>query len=103
MSRMFNPPHPGATLREDVLPAPGLTVTRAAQQLGITRSALSRGLNEHVAILPKMALRIEAWLGIEHGVRADVWLAGQAAHDLWQAHQKTGELHVERAPVERTH
>ncbi len=33
MSRLFNPPHPGATLREDVLPALGLTVTQAAQQL----------------------------------------------------------------------
>ncbi|QGZ53420.1 HigA family addiction module antitoxin [Paraburkholderia acidiphila] len=94
MSRMFNPPHLGATLRTDVLPALGLTVTAAAQQLGITRSALSRVLNEHVASSPKMALRIEAWLGIEHGGRADVWLAGQAAYALWQARQKTGELHV---------
>ena len=75
MSRMFNPPHPGATLREDVLPALGLTVTQAAQQLGVTRSALSRVLNEHAAISPEMALRIEAWLGIERGGRADVWLA----------------------------
>ena len=88
MSRMFNPPHPGATLREDVLPALGLTVTQAAQQLGVTRSALSRVLNEHAAVSPEMALRIEAWLGIERGGRADVWLAGQTAYDLWQARQK---------------
>lgn len=74
MSRMFNPPHPGATLREDVLPALGLTVTQAAQQLGVTRSALSRVLNERAAISPEMALRIEAWLGVERGARADVWL-----------------------------
>lgn len=67
MSRIFNPPHPGATLREDILPALGLTVTQAAQQLGVTRSALSRVLNEHAAISPEMALRIEAWLGVERG------------------------------------
>ncbi|CAN7331990.1 HigA family addiction module antitoxin [Trinickia sp. LjRoot230] len=103
MSHMFNPPHPGATLREDVLPALGLTVTQAAQQLGVTRSALSRVLNEHAAISPEMALRIEAWLGVERGGRADVWLAGQTAYDLWQARQKSGGLHVEHAPAERSH
>jgi addiction module HigA family antidote len=99
MSHMFNPPHPGATLREDVLPALGLTVTQAAQQLGVTRSALSRVLNEHAAISPEMALRIEAWLGIARGGRADVWMAGQAAYDLWQARQK-GAPYVQRAPIE---
>lgn len=45
MTTMFNPPHPGETLREDVLPALGLTVTDAAAQLGVTRAALSRVLN----------------------------------------------------------
>ena len=39
MGRMFNPPHPGETLKEDVLPTLGLTVTEAAQQLGVTRTA----------------------------------------------------------------
>ncbi|MDC6133500.1 HigA family addiction module antitoxin [Burkholderia gladioli] len=45
MTRISNPPHPGETLREDVLPALGLTVTEAAAQLGVTRAALSRVLN----------------------------------------------------------
>jgi antitoxin HigA-1 len=45
MTRMFNPPHPGETLREDILPALGLTVTEAAEQLGVARSSLSRVLN----------------------------------------------------------
>ena len=49
MTRMHNPPHPGATLREDVLPALGLSVTDAASQLGVTRAALSRVLNERAA------------------------------------------------------
>lgn len=85
MSRIFNPPHPGETLREDILPALSLNVTEAAEQLGITRAALSRVLNGRAAISPVMALRLEAWLGVDNGGRADVWIAEQAAYDLWQA------------------
>jgi antitoxin HigA-1 len=87
MSRMFNPPHPGETLREDVLPALGLTVTDAAAQLGVTRAALSRVLNGRAAISPVMALRLEGWLGLENGGHADAWLAQQTAYDLWQARE----------------
>ena len=85
MSRMHNPPHPGETLREDILPALGLSVTEAAEQLGVARPSLSRVLNGHAAISPEMALRIEKWLGIENGGRADLWLAEQTSYDLWQA------------------
>ncbi|MGN4153184.1 HigA family addiction module antitoxin [Burkholderia gladioli] len=88
MTRISNPPHPGETLREDVLPALGLTVTEAAAQLGVTRAALSRVLNGRAAISPEMALRIEGWLGIENGGRADLWLAEQLAYDLAQARAK---------------
>jgi addiction module HigA family antidote len=42
---MYNPPHPGETLKEDILPALGLTVTQAAEELGINRVTLSRVLN----------------------------------------------------------
>jgi antitoxin HigA-1 len=96
MSRMYNPPHPGETLRKDVLPALGLSVTAAAEQLGVTRAALSRVLNCRAAISPMMALRLEAWLGVERGGRADLWIAEQAAYDLWQA-RKTGVPKVQRA------
>lgn len=87
MATMHNPPHPGLTLRDDVLPALGLSVTEAALQLGVTRAALSRVLNGRAGISPEMALRLERWLGIENGGRASVWLGMQAAHDLWQAHK----------------
>jgi addiction module HigA family antidote len=96
MSRMYNPPYPGETLREDILPALGLSVTEAAAQLGVTRAALSRVLNGRAAISPMMALRIEAWLGVGHGGRADLWIAEQAAYDLWQARQ-AGMPKVKRA------
>lgn len=96
MTLIHNPPHPGETLREDVLPALSITVTDAADQLGVTRAALSRVLNCHAAISPEMALRLEAWLGVENGGRADLWISQQAAYDLWQA-RKAGSPKVKRA------
>lgn len=95
---MHNPPRPGETLREDVLPALGLTVTEAAEQLGVTRAALSRVLNGHAGISPEMALRIEKWLGVDNGGRADVWLTEQASYDLSQA-RKLFKSRVKRAPA----
>ncbi len=85
MSHMDSPPHPGKALRDDMLPALGLTVTEAAAQLGVTRAALSRVLNGRAGISPEMALRLERWLGTERGARASVWLAMQSACDLWHA------------------
>lgn len=82
---MHNPPHPGLTLREDVLPALGLTVGDAAAQLGVDRTTLSKVLNGRAAISPPMALRIERWLGRENGGAAELWLAQQTTYDLWQA------------------
>lgn len=81
MNRMHNPPHPGETLREDVLPALDLSVTDAARGLGVIRAALSRVLNGRAGISPEMALRLECWLGSEHGGRADVWLPMQSSYD----------------------
>jgi len=85
MSRMFNPPHPGEILKEDVLPALGITVTEAARQLGITRVAFSRIINGKAGISPDMALRLAAWLEPS----AETWLKIQAAYDLWQAERKS--------------
>lgn len=101
MARMFNPPHPGLTLRDDVLPALGLSVTEAAQQLDVNRVTLSRVLNGRAAISPEMALRIEAWLGVDRGGEARVWLAEQSAYDMWQAEQrfKVLPMHVQPAPA----
>jgi antitoxin HigA-1 len=87
MNSMFNPPHPGLSLRDDILPALGLQIGQAAVQLGVDRTTLSKVLNGRAAISPAMALRIERWLGRDHGGAAEVWLAQQAAYDLWQARQ----------------
>jgi addiction module HigA family antidote len=63
-------------------------MTEAAQQPGVSRVALSRVLNGRTAISPDMARRIQAWLGVKRGERAEVWLAMQMQYDLWQAEQK---------------
>jgi addiction module HigA family antidote len=83
-------PHRSSTsLREDVLPALGLTVTEAARQLGVSRVSLSRVLNGKAAISPDMALRLEAWLGgPQHGPSAESWLRGQMAYDIWHARKR---------------
>ena len=78
---MHHPVHPGIILREDVLVELGLTVTEAANRLGISRVALSRVTNGHAAISPALALRLgKAGVGT-----ARAWLAMQSAYDLWQA------------------
>ena len=87
MTTMFNPPHPGLTLRDDILPALELTVGEAASQLGVDRTTLSKVLNGRASISPAMALRIERWLGRDNGGAAEVWLDQQTAYDLWQARQ----------------
>jgi addiction module HigA family antidote len=85
MAMIHNPAHPGEILREDVLPALGLSVTEAADALGVNRVSLSRVLNGRAAISSEMALRLEKWLGPDNGPEAKTWLAMQAQYDLWHA------------------
>ena len=47
-------------------------------------------LNERAAISPAMALRLEGWLGVARGGRADLWVAQQAAFDLWRPRKRSG-------------
>jgi antitoxin HigA-1 len=82
MSRMHNPPHPGAVLRE-WLPE-GMTVTDAAASLHVARVTLSKILNGSAGISADMALRLVQWLGTS----PDVWLGLQTQYDLWQAEQR---------------
>jgi addiction module HigA family antidote len=90
------PTHPGAILREDVLPALGLSVSAAAEALGVSRQALHRLIAEAVSMTPEMAVRIGKLCG--NGPR--VWLAMQQARDLWQAERAMAEA-VARIPTMR--
>lgn len=85
---MFNPSHPAAILREDIIPALGISISQAAQELGVTRVTLSRLLNEHAGISPEMALRLECWLGKDNGGSALSWIKMQLEYDLWKAREK---------------
>lgn len=81
---MHNPPHPGSILREDILPGLDITVTEAARQLGVSRVSLSRVINEKAGISPEMALKIERWIGVDNGGRAELWAGMQLDYDMWQ-------------------
>ncbi|ENN93718.1 HigA family addiction module antitoxin [Bartonella bovis] len=93
---MYNPPHPGGILKEELLDELKLTVTEAANRLGVARLTLSRVLNCNAAISINLALRLEK-AGLND---AEFWLKLQQKHDLWQARQSNLILHI--APFEQT-
>jgi len=83
------PTHPGAVLREDVLPELRMSPPKAADALGISRQMFNRILNEKAPVTPAMALRLGTWLG--NG--PDLWINMQVKHDLALAtRQLTEEL-----------
>jgi antitoxin HigA-1 len=88
--------HPGALLRDDVLPALRLTVKDAAEKLGVSRQTLHAILLEKSAVTPEMAVR----LGKFCGNGPDLWLRMQMAHDLWQAERDLSET-VKKIPTLR--
>jgi addiction module HigA family antidote len=75
------PTHPGAILREDVLPSIGEPVMTVAKKLGVTRQHLHKILAETAPVTPEMAVR----LGKFCGNGPDLWLRLQQAYDLWHA------------------
>ena len=89
---MKNPPHPGRSVRENCLDPLGLSVTEAAEVLGVARHTLSRVLNGHAGISPDMAIRLEkaGWSS------ADFWLSRQTAYDLAEARKAEDKIRVER-------
>ena len=88
---MHNPAHPGEVLRE-YLPE-NLTITDAANHLGVTRVALSRILNAKAGISAEMDLLLSDALGTSAGF----WSRMQVQYDIWQAKQKYNK-HIERFP-----
>lgn len=88
---MFNPSHPGEVIRELCIKPLGLTVTKAAKALGITRKTLSELLNGHSRISPEMAIR----LSIAFKTSAESWINQQAKYDLWLAEKNRDQLKVQ--------
>ena len=82
------PTHPGAVLREDVLPHLGLSVSAFARSLGISRQTLHALLAERSGVSAEMALRLGTLLG--NG--AQLWLDMQTKHDLYLAEAKLRDV-----------
>lgn len=91
MMQMYNPPHPGEIIKELCLEPLGLTVTRAAAALGVSRKTLSAILNGRAGISPEMAIR----LSMAFDTSAESWLNQQIQYDLWLARQSQPGIKVE--------
>ena len=87
---MTNPPHPGEIVKHECLEPLGLSVTRAAKGLGISRQTLSELVNERAGVSVQMALR----LSMSFGSTPETWLALQTAYDLARARRE--KIEVER-------
>ena len=92
-SRM-TPVHPGEFLKEDVLPALGITISEASRQLGVSRQTLHRILAGTIGITPEMALRLGKFCGNGPGL----WLRMQQKYDLWQTRKRMG-AEIDKIPA----
>ncbi len=89
---MHSPPHPGEIIKEMCVEPLGLTVTKAAESLGVARKTLSMLLNGKAGISPEMALRLSKVFGRT----PEGWLKLQLQYDLWKAKQNVDIDHLER-------
>ena len=84
--RMKNPAHPGGFVKSEIIEALGLSVTDAAQVLGVTRAALSALLNERAHLSSEMEKAF--------GVSMDTLMRMQNSFDIAQARKREGEIKV---------
>lgn len=89
---MHNPPHPGEVIRELCLEPLSLSVTEAADALGVSRKTLSAILNGRAGVSPEMAIR----LSIAFDTTPESWLNQQMQYDLFKAEQHRGQIEVKR-------
>jgi addiction module HigA family antidote len=85
--RRIRPTQPGEMLREDFMPDYGLTVTRLAQGLGVSRQSVNEILRGRRAVSSEMALRLSRLFGNS----PEFWLNAQRAVDLWEANRAIGK------------
>jgi len=90
--QMHNPPHPGEIIREFCIEPLGITVTEAAEGLGVSRKTLSAILNGRAGISAEMALR----LSMAFDTTPESWLAQQCQYDLWVTRQEKKRLKVKK-------
>jgi addiction module HigA family antidote len=89
---MKNPPHPGRSIRTACLEPLSLSVTEAAQVLGVTRQTLNNVIHGKSGISPQMAIRLSK----AFGSTPETWLRMQLAYDLAQARKEESKIKVRR-------
>lgn len=89
---MVDPAHPGELVRHECLEALGLTVTKGAEVLGVSRKALDNLVNGRAGISPEMAVRLSK----AFGGSVESWLAQQMQYDLAQVRKKAADINVRR-------
>jgi antitoxin HigA-1 len=87
---MKNPPHPGEIIRDVCIKPLSLTVTQAAEGLGVTRKTLSLLLNGHAGISPEMAVRLSQAFGRS----AESWLQLQVQYDIAQVKRSAKKIKI---------
>ena len=87
---MHNPPHPGLIVKRMLIEGAGLSVTHAANALGVGRVTLSKILNKKSGISPEMAVRLSLALNTS----SEMWVNMQSMYDLWQAEKKRKTLRI---------
>jgi antitoxin HigA-1 len=98
MVRMARPAHPGRFIRMEIIEPLRLSVTRAAEVLGVSRPALSALLNGRASLSPEMAIRVEK----AFGPKMDTLLRMHSAYDIAQAREREDEIKVRRYIEPRT-
>ena len=88
----MTPPHPGEFFRDEILEELSLSMTKAAELLGVRRATLSELVNGHAALSPEMALRIEKAFGLN----METMLRMQAWYDATAMRKRAGEIAVKR-------
>lgn len=89
---MHNPPHPGGIIKRQCLEPLALSVTAAAEHLGVSRQSLSELVNGRGGVSVDMAIRLSK----AFGSTPETWLGMQMAYDLWQARSRIDGIKVER-------
>ena len=89
---MKKPPHPGRIVRQECIEPLGLSITEAAERLGVKRQTLNNLVNGKAGISPEMSIR----LAKAFGSRPEVWLGLQMQYDLAQAEKTAHRIKVHR-------
>ncbi len=90
--RMKNPPHPGRIVRQECIEPLGLTITEAAECLGVTRQTLDKLVNGKTGISPEMSIRLSKAFGSS----PDMWLGLQMEYGLAKVEKTAKTIKVKR-------